>query len=135
MYESYAAVMGGILEHLGVGSYPTDEMLPEATEDLQSEAEGWFVSGWWAAYKSQPVPVTDLLPIAVGEGSILVEYWGSVPNSGAAKLGQFLRGIRDKTFNVSASTTTPATIVVVRKLTNDPVTRRARYQLVVRSAR
>ena len=104
-------------------------MLPEATEDVQSEAEGWFVSGWWAAYKSQPVQVTDLLPIAMGQGSIVIEYWGGVPASGAAKLGHFLRGIRGKTFNVTAITTTPATIVVVRKLTNDSVTRRARYQL------
>ena len=79
MYESYAAVMGGILEHLDVGSYPTDDMLPEATEDLQSEAESWFVSGWWAVYGNQPVQVTDLLSIAIGEGSIVVEYWGGVP--------------------------------------------------------
>jgi putative DNA primase/helicase len=57
MYESYAAVMGGILEHLDAGSYPADEMLLEATEDMQSEAEGWFVSGWWAEYRSQSVQV------------------------------------------------------------------------------
>jgi hypothetical protein len=58
-----------------------------------------------------------------------------MPHSPAAKLGQFLRGIFGKTFNVPASTTMPATIVVVRRLANDPVTRRARYQLVVRSTR
>ena len=111
-------------------------MLPEATEDLQSEAESWFVSGWWAAYGNQPVQVTDLLSIAIGEGSIVVEYWGGVPlNSAAAKLGHFLRGILGKTFNVPASDTKAANTVVVRRLTNDPVTRRARYQLVVRSTR
>ena len=136
MYESYAAVMGGILEHLDVGSYPTNEMLPEATEDLQSEAESWFVSGWWAVYGNQPVQVTDLVSVAIDEGSIVVEYWGGVlPNSAAAKLGHFLRGILGKTFNVPPSDTKAATTVVVRRLTNDPVTRRARYQLVVRSTR
>lgn len=71
MYERYAAVMGGILEHLDVGSYPTDDMLPEATEDLQSEAESWFVSGWWSVHGNQSVQVTDLLPIAISEGSIV----------------------------------------------------------------
>jgi hypothetical protein len=110
-------------------------MLPEATEDLQSEAEGWFVSGWWAAHGSQSVQVTDLLPIAISEGSIVVEYWGGVPNSGAAKLGHFLRGVLGKTFNVPASHTMAAATVVVRRLPDDSVTRRARYQLVVRSTR
>jgi hypothetical protein len=135
MYESYAAVMGGILEHLNIGSYPADTMVPEATEDLQSEAEGWFVSGWWTRYRSQSVQVTDLLSIAIDEGSILVEYWGGMPHGEAAKLGQFIRRILDKTFDVPGINTTPAASVVVRRLTNDPVTRRARYQLVVRSAR
>ena len=89
MYESYAAVMGGILEHLDVGSYPANEMLPEATEDLQSEAESWFVSGWWAAYESQPVQVTDLLCIAIDEGSIVVEYRGGVPLQRSCETGAF----------------------------------------------
>ena len=135
MYEHYSAVMGGILEHLDVGSYPADEMLPDATEDLQSEAESWFVSGWWAAHRDQPVQVANLLSVAIDEGSIVVEYWGGMPHSGAAKLGHFLRGMLGKTFDVPASHAAAAATVAVRRLTNDPVSRRARYQLVVRSTR
>jgi hypothetical protein len=50
-------------------------------------------------------------------------------------LGHFLRGMLGKTFNVPAADTNAAETVVLRKLTNDPVTRRARYQLVIRTTR
>jgi hypothetical protein len=133
MYESYSAVMGGILEHMGIEGFLADETLPDATDDLQSEAESWFVSGWWAAHRNQPVTVTELLPIATVDGSILLEYWGSVlPQGYLPKLGHFLRSIRDKTFNVPGTGTSPAAIVVVHRLSNDSVTRRARYELSVR---
>jgi hypothetical protein len=44
-------------------------------------------------------------------------------------LSPALGGSIAKTFSVPASHTTAATTVAVRRLTNDPVTRRARYQL------
>jgi hypothetical protein len=63
-FESWAQVMGGILEAAGITEFLTN--LKTFHQEADEETAGWrdFVSAWWEAHNSQPVQSKDLVILA-----------------------------------------------------------------------
>ena len=63
-YESWARVMGGILEAAGIEGFL--EKQDEQPEEIDREAQLWnpFIENWWAVFKDGPVTAKVLLALA-----------------------------------------------------------------------
>src|SRR5207249_4023163 len=112
----------GILAHVGIEGFLGVDALVEAGEDLQSEAERWFITNWWSRYRRGVVGTTNLLEVVNQPGSPVLELWGldARPESYDKRTGQLIRSIKDKTFTVPGTDTGgPGATVRVRRCDND----------------
>jgi hypothetical protein len=96
MYESWAGVMGGVLEAAGVDGFldNIDTMYEEAdTESAEWEA---LVVAWWSAEKGSRIRTSVLLEICL-EKEILLETLGSrSDDSKRSRLGKALKDARGR---------------------------------------
>jgi len=65
-YESWSEVVGGILQHAGIGHFLAN--LDELYETADTDGAAWraFVETWWDDYHDEKMGVTDLYRIALG---------------------------------------------------------------------
>jgi hypothetical protein len=132
MFESYCQVVGGILEHAGIEGFLGDGAFVASGEDLQTEAERWFITLWWARFKDSNVRVTDLLECVTQAGSPVLDLWGpsTRQEAYAKRLGWFIRGLLGKTITAQDTATggRGETVKIV-KHEDHPVSRTAQYRL------
>jgi hypothetical protein len=129
-FESYSQIVGGILAHANIEGFLHEDALVEAdAEDLQTEAERWFVTRWWTEHGESQVSVPLLLELVNRDDSPVLELWGpdARVDTYSRRLGQFIRTIKGKTVKVESAEGRCA--VCVRKCGDDSVTRTARYRL------
>jgi hypothetical protein len=98
-FESWSAVMGGVLTVAGVPGFlgNVDEML----EAADAEGAVWraFVARWWESFRAGPVGVGDLYKVAiVSEPSIPLGDGNE--RSQKTRLGRALGRMRDRIFHV-----------------------------------
>lgn len=97
-FESWAEVIGGILEHAGVSGFLEDtEKLYEAAD---REGNEWraFINTWHARFGSEPVGSQELVAIAL-DRELLTEVIGDKSLlSKASRLGRALFAMRDRQF-------------------------------------
>lgn len=97
-FESWAAVVGGILEHAGVRGFLEDtEKLYEAAD---REGNEWraLITAWHARFGSEPVGSQELVAVAL-DRELLTEIIGDkslLPK--ASRLGRALHAMRDRQF-------------------------------------
>jgi hypothetical protein len=97
-FESWARIVGGVLEHAGVHGFLDDtEKLYEAAD---REGDEWrtFVSAWHERFGTEPVGAQDLLGLAL-DRELLGETIGDKSlRSQATRLGRALLAVRDRQF-------------------------------------
>ena len=91
-YESWARVVGGVLEAAGIDGFL--ENRDEYLDTFDEETEQWrlFVSRWWEKHGEEVIRVTDLLPGALDVG--LVDSRSTLYRR-RALMGDLLKGRKD----------------------------------------
>jgi len=101
MFESWAEVMGGILEVAGIGGFLGN--LDELYEESDTEGAEWrtFVAAWWERHRDQELGVSDLWPlVAPDDGDPLDLGLGDgTERSQKTRLGKLLVKMRDRQFD------------------------------------
>jgi hypothetical protein len=97
-FENWAAVMGGILHHVGVKGFleDTDEFYEAA--DLEGREWRAFVNAWWEKYGDTWVQVRDLWDLANDFDLIGFVLGHKGERSQRTRLGMRLAGMRDRRF-------------------------------------
>ncbi len=97
-FERWAAMMGGLLSHLGIPGFLSNAEELYETADIESNEWREFAAAWWEVHKEHWVSAKDLLQLAlerellggiVGDGS---------PRSQQVCLGRGLTAQRDRQF-------------------------------------
>ena len=118
-FESWTAVMGGILDVAGIEGFLGNRDYLHATADLQSREWEALCAAWHAAHSSRPVRATEVLALA-RENDLLMPLWTARSARGAqTSFGRALRARRDRVFGGYR----------IRFASADPIPARPRYTL------
>jgi len=95
-FESWAAVIGGILQFAGVRDFLADTS--EFYEAADSEGAEWraFVAAWWEKYQDRPVSVSELIQLAEEKDLISFAIAAKSEHGQKVRLGRALNEIRDR---------------------------------------
>ena len=97
-FESWAAVMGGILDVAGIEGFLGNRDYLHATADLESREWEALCAAWHAAYSDRPVRAAEVLAIAK-DSDLLMSMWTDRSARGAqTSFGRALRARRDRVF-------------------------------------
>ncbi|MHB1256098.1 MAG: hypothetical protein ACYCXI_07745 [Dethiobacteraceae bacterium] len=122
-YESWAAVMGGLLDVTGYQGFLQNRAQLHGAADTETKEWMAAVSLWWGNYRDRAITAGDLFEI-VKEHSILLDVWGGRAKTGALqRMGHALSKKRDRVFGD----------YVIRSAGQDGVTRSAAYRLEFRA--
>jgi len=105
-FESWAAVIGGILEVAGIEGFLDNLAAHRAESDRESQVWRAFVRDWWGQFRGEDVSAGDLLPLGIeldlGDGDDrsrttrlgkkLSEHEGQVFGEWTIKKGAIVRG-------------------------------------------
>ena len=97
-FESWAEVMGGILDAAGVEGFLGNlDSLHEAADE---EGALWreFVAVWWATHQDRPVCVAELLSLCQSADLMASVVGDGTEKSQVTRLGTALRSARDRVF-------------------------------------
>ncbi len=98
MFESWARVMGGILEVAGVPGFLANRDELYATADTEGQAFRGLLAEWWAEHEDESVQASDLHPSALNH--LVEQLGGGSQQSQLIKLGKLLSGARDRVFDI-----------------------------------
>lgn len=97
-YESWAGVMGGILEVAGVTGFLTGRDRLHAEADKETTEWAALCKAWWSAYESRPITAKDVFEVVKDRG-LLLDVWGGRTQQGALqRIGHALGARRDRVF-------------------------------------
>lgn len=88
-YETYAPIMGGLLECCGIHGFLENKLEMEQRADYESSAWGKFVRLWWENFKEEKVTIKQLLPLT--EHIYGLNISGNDDRARSASLGKQLR--------------------------------------------
>jgi hypothetical protein len=97
-FESWAGVMGGILENAGIPGFLGD--LDKLYEVADTEGQEWraFCCAWWERHQSAWVPATDLLKLARERDLLGSAIGDKSEQSQKIRFGKALGAMRDRRF-------------------------------------
>lgn len=98
-FESYAAVMGGILGHAGVNGFLGNLEEAKQLADGVSASSRAFAAGWWKRFQSKTVGSRELVPIALA-GDPPLALGGTTPHARTTAMGRTLSTLRDRVLPV-----------------------------------
>ena len=97
-FESWAAVMGGVLGMAGVDGFLGNRDYLYAVADLESREWDVLCAAWHVAHSNRPVRTTDVLAVAK-DNALLMPLWADRTERGAqTSFGRALRERRDRVF-------------------------------------
>ena len=98
-YESWAQIMGGVLEVAGIEGFLGN--LDEMMEASDSEGSAWrgFVSAWWNRFGTAQVATSDLYELALATETPLPLGVGN-DRAQRTRLGKALGRMRDRMFKI-----------------------------------
>ena len=103
MFETWATVIGGILDVAGIPGFLGN--LPEFYDDADTEGVAWraFISAWWDRFEGREVGVSDLWTLANPQDGDpfdlgLADGKKDTDRSAKIRLGKRLGEIRDRQF-------------------------------------
>jgi hypothetical protein len=97
-FESWAGVIGGILEVAGVSGFLSGR--ERLYNDADSETKEWaaLCAAWWKSYEARPITAGDLFEVAKAH-DLLLDLWGGRSALGAKqRFGHALGTRRDRVF-------------------------------------
>jgi putative DNA primase/helicase len=95
-YESWAEVMGGVLQLCGIPGFLGNMDQLYAQADRESIAWAEFCLAWWEEFQDRPVSTEQLLGIATRERLLLDIWVGRVDHSGRIRFGRALSKMRGR---------------------------------------
>ena len=97
-FESWAAVMGGVLDMAGVDGFLGNRDYLYAVADLESREWDVLCAAWHVAHSDRPVRTTEVLAVAK-DNALLMPLWADRTERGAqTSFGRALRERRDRVF-------------------------------------
>ena len=98
MFESWSAVMGGILSHAGISGFLDN--LDRFYDESDAEGEQWrmLLVAWWTEHADRPVKAGDLYPLAE---QCDMAIGGNSDRAQRTRFGKMLGQQRDRTFTVT----------------------------------
>ena len=97
-FESWAAVMGGVLDVAGVDGFLGNRDYLYAVADLESREWDALCAAWNVAHSNRPVRTTEVLAVAK-DNALLMSLWADRTERGAqTSFGRALRERRDRVF-------------------------------------
>ena len=97
-FESWAAVMGGVLDMAGVDGFLGNRDYLYAVADLESREWDVLCAAWHVAHSNRPVKTTEVLAVAK-DNALLMPLWADRTERGAqTSFGRALRERRDRVF-------------------------------------
>jgi hypothetical protein len=96
-FESWSAVIGGVLEVAGVGGFLGNTAEFYSSGDSETDAIGELLQAWWAKYKDRAVGVSELFVLTLGLDSDIDLGDGS-DRSQRIRLGKLLLAQRGRVF-------------------------------------
>ena len=98
-FEAWSSIMGGILSTAGIPGFLGN--IDELYERSDSESESWrsFVTRWWSEFRTAPVRVAEILPLALSAEPPLPVF-AATEHGQRIKLGSLLSRVRDRVFAV-----------------------------------
>ncbi|MBT9171973.1 MAG: hypothetical protein DDT21_00349 [Syntrophomonadaceae bacterium] len=118
-YESWAAVMGGLLDVAGYQGFLRDRARLHGAADTETQEWMATVGLWWGSSGDRAITAGDLFEL-VKEHDLLMSVWGGRSRTGALqRMGHALSKKRDRVFGR----------YVIRAAGLDGVTRNAAYRL------
>ena len=97
-FESWAAVMGGVLDMAGVDGFLGNRDYLYAVADLESREWDVLCAAWHVAHSNRPVKATEVLAVAK-DNALLMPLWADRTERGAqTSFGRALRERRDRVF-------------------------------------
>ena len=97
-FESWAAVMGGVLDMAGVDGFLGNRDYLYAVADLESREWDVLCAAWHVAHSNRPVKATEVLAVAK-DTALLMPLWADRTERGAqTSFGRALRERRDRVF-------------------------------------
>jgi DNA primase catalytic core len=97
-FESWARVMGGILEVAGIDAFLANSTDFYAEADEEGEAWRAFTRAWWEKFGPTPVRVLELNELCDLHELLVRERGDGPARSQQTKLGSLLRAKRDRVF-------------------------------------
>jgi len=127
-FESWAAVVGGILESVGINGFLDNTK--DFYEDVQTEAEQKkiFVAAWFKKFGQREIRAGELCRVdAINE---VVADFGELgtDRSSKTKLGFFIKKIKDQVFNLN---TEAGIVTVIVRRTNRKIENSTAWKLEV----
>ncbi len=97
-YESWAGVLGGILEVSGVSGFLSGRERLHSEADKETTEWTSFCEAWWSTFGERAVTASELFEI-VKERKLLLDLWGGRSGLAAAqRFGRALTSRRDRVF-------------------------------------
>ncbi len=97
-FESWARVMGGVLEVAGIEGFLANSTAFYAEADEEGEAWRAFTRAWWEKFGPTPVRVLELNELCDVHELLVRERGDGPARSQQTKLGNLLRAKRDRVF-------------------------------------
>jgi hypothetical protein len=99
MFESWARVVGGILEVAGIAGFLQNRSAFYETADTQDVAIRDFLRSWWSQYKAAAVRPRDLLTLAK-ESDAPLDLEAKSEQGQRVKFGRLLLSLRDRVYRL-----------------------------------
>ena len=97
-FESWAEVVGGILDHAGVSGFLEDRDQFYQTTDQEGQQWSGFMELWWEEYGDSPVTTAELFELADQRDLLGFVLYGKTERAQKTRLGKALAGMRDRRF-------------------------------------
>lgn len=97
-FESWAGMVGGMVDHLGLPGFLGDADAFFAAADLESGEWRAFVQVWYERHGTSPVGVRELLALAEEKDLVGFAYASKSETGQRMRLGRALSGLRDRRF-------------------------------------
>jgi putative DNA primase/helicase len=98
-FESWAQVVGGIIEHLGLPGFLGDEAEFFAEADQESQEMAAFVAAWWQKHGTAKVKARALQKVAQEHDLLAHALEGKTPSARDSKFGRMLSALHERRFD------------------------------------
>lgn len=123
-FESWARVVGGIIEHLGLLGFLGNEAEFFAEADHESQELAAFVVAWWEKHGTVLVKARDLQALAQEHDLLAHALEGKTASARDSKFGRMLRTLHERRFDdlvvVSAPGRTGSHVYRLRQIDPQP---------------
>jgi putative DNA primase/helicase len=133
MFESWAHVIGGILEAVGISGFLGNLTDFYESANIEEDARKAFIAAWLEKHEEEPKRTSDLFEIATSNEVLLPLGDSKNPKSQMTRLGLEIKKMQDQVFTIDCEEGVSKTVVVEKSKTK--IQNCTSWKLSVRSTR